>query len=72
MKVMVLLKGGQRNIYGLVVCVLLDLKKIIMLFLRDDNNLLRVKLKRKLSYKGYYEYQFININYFINVFEYFK
>lgn len=73
MKVMALPKGGQKNIHGPVVCVPSDLKKTTMLPLRnDDNNLLRVKLKRKLSYKGYYEYQFINSHHFINALEYLK
>lgn len=57
MKVMNFLYGGQKNIYGLVVCVLLNLKKVISLFLNNDEYLLFcVKLKRKLNYKGYFEY----------------
>lgn len=73
MKVMALPKGGQKNIHGPVVCVPSDLKKTTMLPLRNENNnLLRVKLKRKLSYKGYYEYQFINPTHLINALEYLK
>lgn len=34
--------------------------------------MLRVKLKRKLSYKGYYEYQFINPHHLISALEYLK
>ncbi|XP_052690977.1 uncharacterized protein LOC128168860 [Crassostrea angulata] len=60
MKVMALPQGGQRNVHGPVVCVPSNLKKTTSLPLNvDDNLLLRVKLKRKLSYKGYFEYQFV-------------
>lgn len=38
----------------------------------DENLLLRVKLKRKLSYKGYYEYQFTNPTHIIRALEYLK
>ncbi|XP_062571568.1 uncharacterized protein LOC134233602 [Saccostrea cucullata] len=63
MKVMALPHGGQRNIHGPVVCVPSDLKKTSSLPLNQGENLLlRVKLKRKLSYKGYFEYQFVNPN----------
>ena len=61
MKVMMLPKGGQQNIHGPVVCVPSNLKKTTSLPLNaNENLLLRVKLKRRLSYKGYYEYQFVN------------
>ena len=61
MKVMALPHGGQKNIHGPVVCVPSNLKKVTKLPIKgDENMLLRVKLKRKLSYKGYFEYQFVN------------
>ncbi|XP_062603566.1 uncharacterized protein LOC134265363 [Saccostrea cucullata] len=61
MKVMALPQGGQRNVHGPVVCVPSNMEKATALPRnRDDNLLLRVKLKRKLAYKGYYEYQFVN------------
>lgn len=73
MKVMALPKGGQKNIHGPVVCVPSDLKKTKMLPLKtDENMLLRVKLKRKLSYKGYYEYQFMNPVHLISALDYLK
>lgn len=73
MKVMALPKGGQKNSHGPVVCVPSDLKKTTMLPLKtDENMLLRVKLKRKLSYKGYYEYQFMNPVYLISALDYLK
>nr|XP_022307930.1 uncharacterized protein LOC111113930 [Crassostrea virginica] len=61
MKVMALPHGGQKNIHGPVVCVPSDLKKVSSLPAKHgEDMLLRVKLKRKLSYKGYVEYQFVN------------
>ncbi|XP_078320119.1 uncharacterized protein LOC111115941 [Crassostrea virginica] len=61
MKVMALPHGGQKNIHGPVVCVPSDLKKVTSLPAKHgEDMLLRVKLKRKLSYKGYVEYQFVN------------
>ncbi|XP_061170933.1 uncharacterized protein LOC133180419 [Saccostrea echinata] len=63
MKVTMLPKGGQQNVHGPVVCVPSNVKKTSSLPLNENENLLlRVKLKRKLSYKGYYEYQFVNPN----------
>jgi hypothetical protein len=63
MKVMSLPKGGQQNVHGPAVCVHSNIKKTTSLPLNgDENMLLRVKLKRKLSYKGYHEYQFVNPN----------
>ena len=61
MKVMALPHGSQRNIHGPVVCVPSDLRKVANLPMkRGEDLLLRVKLKRKLNYKGYHEYQFVN------------
>lgn len=44
--------------YDFVVCVLFDLKNVIVIFLRleDESILMKVKLKRKLIYNGYEEY----------------
>ncbi|XP_065942067.1 uncharacterized protein [Magallana gigas] len=61
MKIMALPQGGQRNVHGPVVCVPSNIKKTTSLPLNvNENLLLRVKLKRKLSYKGYFEYQFVS------------
>ncbi|XP_062576240.1 uncharacterized protein LOC134238134 [Saccostrea cucullata] len=73
MKIMALPKGGQRNVHGPVVCVPSDLKKTTSLPLRHgDDLLLRVKLKRKLSYRGYFEYQFVNPNHVFTALTYLK
>ena len=61
MKVVALPKGGQKAVHGPVVCVPSNINKATCLPRGEDSDLiLRVKLKRKLSYKGYYEYQFVN------------
>ncbi|XP_062597054.1 uncharacterized protein LOC134258504 [Saccostrea cucullata] len=61
MKVMSLPHGGQKNIHGPVVCVPSDLKKVTSLPMKPGEDLLlKVKLKRKLNYKGYSEYQFVD------------
>ncbi|XP_062574488.1 uncharacterized protein LOC134236336, partial [Saccostrea cucullata] len=62
MKILGLPKGGQKGVHGPVVCVPSDLQKVTTTLPRseDENLLLKVKLKRKLSYKGYEEYQFVN------------
>ncbi|XP_062587579.1 uncharacterized protein LOC134249219 [Saccostrea cucullata] len=73
MKVMALPKGGQRNVHGPVVCVPSNIKKATSLpRSHDDNLLLRVKLKRKLAYKEYYEYQFVNPNHINMALDYLK
>ena len=61
MKVVSLPKGGQKAVHGPVVCVPSNINKTTCLPRGKEQDLiLRVKLKRKLSYKGYYEYQFVN------------
>ncbi|XP_062580740.1 uncharacterized protein LOC134242656 [Saccostrea cucullata] len=62
MKILGLPKGGQKGVHGPVVCVPSDIQKITSTLPRseDENLLLKVKLKRKLNYKGYEEYQFVN------------
>ncbi|XP_062593070.1 uncharacterized protein LOC134254555, partial [Saccostrea cucullata] len=73
MKVMALPQGGQRNVHGPVVCVPSNIKKATSLPRSyDDNLLLRVKLKRKLAYKGYFEYQFVNPNHIKMALDYLK
>ena len=63
MKVVSLPKGGQNAVHGPVVCVPSNMSKASSLPRGEDTDMiLRVKLKRKLCYKGYYEYQFVNTN----------
>ena len=73
MKVVALPKGGQKAVHGPVVCVPSNIRKTTSLPRGEDSDLiLRVKLKRKLSYKGYYEYQFVNTNNVQTALEYLK
>ncbi|XP_071169456.1 uncharacterized protein [Mytilus edulis] len=64
MKIMALPKGGQKGVHGPVVCVPSDLKKVTTILPRseDESLLLKIKLKRKLNYKGYDKYQFVRPN----------
>lgn len=57
-KIFGLLKVGFNGMYGFFVCVLFNLKNVIIIFLRleDESFLLKVKLERKLKYEGYKEY----------------
>ncbi|XP_062577465.1 uncharacterized protein LOC134239308 [Saccostrea cucullata] len=73
MKVMALPQGGQRNVHGPVVCVPSNVQKATSLPRNEnDNLLLRVKLKRKLAYKGHFEYQFVNPNHINMALEFLK
>ncbi|CAG2192522.1 unnamed protein product [Mytilus edulis] len=62
MKIVALPKGGQKAVHGPCVCVPSDISKVTTTLPRseDDNCLVKVKLKRKLQYKGYEEYQFVD------------
>ncbi|KAK3083914.1 hypothetical protein FSP39_005261 [Pinctada imbricata] len=61
MKIMTLPQGGQNAVRGPVVCVPVNMDAVTKLPRNQNTDLiLRVKLKRKLCYKGYYEYQFVN------------
>ena len=63
MKIVSLPKGGQNAVHGPVVCVPSNMSKASRLPRGEDTDMiLRVKLKRKLCYKGHYEYQFVNTN----------
>ncbi|XP_062414175.1 uncharacterized protein LOC119206796 [Pungitius pungitius] len=62
MKMLALPKGGQNGVHGPVTCVPANIVETTNLLPRSemDGSLLRVKLKRKLTYKGHYEYQFVD------------
>ncbi|XP_071965644.1 uncharacterized protein [Antedon mediterranea] len=54
--------SGQNGIHGPVVCVPSNTIETVKMLPRPqvDDQLISVKLKRKLSYKGYYKYKFVN------------
>ncbi|XP_058472555.1 uncharacterized protein LOC131445864 [Solea solea] len=62
MKVLALPKGGQNGVHGPVTCVPANIVETNNLLPRSnmEGSLLRVKLKRKLTYKGHYEYQYVD------------
>nr|XP_054775560.1 uncharacterized protein LOC129284114 [Lytechinus pictus]XP_054775561.1 uncharacterized protein LOC129284114 [Lytechinus pictus]XP_054775563.1 uncharacterized protein LOC129284114 [Lytechinus pictus] len=74
MKIITLPKGGQFAVKGPVVSVPSDMSKGVSVLPRQpcDDQFVRVKLKRKLSYKGYYEYRNVNTKNVLDALEYLK
>ncbi|XP_046381067.2 uncharacterized protein LOC124152241 [Haliotis rufescens] len=72
MKMMALPKGGQHGVHGPVVCVPSNIEKSTSMLPRCDvdDQMIRVKLKRKITYKGHYQYQFVNKAHVKNALEY--
>ena len=64
MKIVNLPKGGQHGIHGPVVSVPANTVNTVRSLPRPQctDELIRVKLKRKLCYRGYYRYKFVNRN----------
>jgi hypothetical protein len=64
MKIISLPKGSQRGMHGPVVCVASEVTRTVQNLPRpiDDSGLLKVKLKRKLAYKGHHLYQQVRMN----------
>ncbi|XP_072046834.1 uncharacterized protein [Amphiura filiformis] len=62
MKMIPLIKGAQKGISGQVVCVKADITNTVQCLPRlpTDQSLIRVKLKRKLEYKGHHMCQDVN------------
>jgi len=60
MKMLALPKGGQNGIHGPVTCVPSNVTDVVNVLPRSENDdlMIRIKLKRKLTYKGHYEYKF--------------
>ncbi len=61
-KIVPLPRGGQKGVRGQMVCVPADLQKTAdtLPWTLDTNNLVRVKLKRKLKYKGHHLYMTVS------------
>ena len=64
MKVLALPKGGQNGVQGPVTCVPCHATAFNNVLPRVESQdlMIRVKLKRKISYKGHYEYQYVHTN----------
>ncbi|KAA0701445.1 ATP-dependent DNA helicase PIF1 [Triplophysa tibetana] len=62
MKMLALPKGGQNGVHGPVTCVPANIVQTSNLLPLSSmqGSLLPVKLKRKLTYKGHYKYQFVD------------
>jgi hypothetical protein len=73
-KLMALPKGGQFGVHGPVVCVPSNVSETVKSLPRPQNvdQIIRVKLKRKLAYKGYYQYQFVNKEHIETALQYLK
>ena len=63
-KIVNLPKEKQKEIHGPVISVPSQVSQTVELLPSpiDESQLLRVKLKRRLNYKGYYQYQTLNVN----------
>uniref|UniRef100_A0A9J8ADG0 ATP-dependent DNA helicase n=1 Tax=Cyprinus carpio carpio TaxID=630221 RepID=A0A9J8ADG0_CYPCA len=62
MKMLALPKGGQNGVHGPISCVAANIKHTTNVLPRTENegSLICVKLKRKLTYKGHYKYQYVD------------
>ena len=65
MRLITLPKGGQKKLKGPCILVPSNLNETLDILPRcdtDTTQIIKLKMKRKLSYKGYYEYQQVNVN----------
>ncbi|XP_063049297.1 uncharacterized protein LOC134443443 [Engraulis encrasicolus] len=62
MKLLCLPRGRQRGCHGPCVCVPINSQTVTNVLPRDesDDKMIRIKLKRKISYKNFYEFQFVH------------
>ncbi|KAI4887345.1 hypothetical protein NFI96_002624 [Prochilodus magdalenae] len=74
MRLMSLPKGGQNGVHGPVVCVPSNITDVTETLPRSENVdlMIPIKLKRKLTYKGHYEYKFVNSDKIKNALLYLK
>lgn len=74
MKMLALPKGGQNGVHGPVTCVPANITQTSDVLPRSsmEGSLVQVKLKRKLTYKGHYEYQFVDPLHVRQALEYLK
>ena len=63
MKIIPLPKGQQKGLHGPVVCVPSDISSLTHTLPRElsDDTLIKVKLKRKLQYKGHHLFQQVSM-----------
>ncbi|XP_026112056.1 uncharacterized protein LOC113090442 [Carassius auratus] len=63
-KIVALPKGQQRSVYGAVVCVPSEMEKTVNCLPRpnSESQLLQVKLKRHIKFKGYQHFHTVNMH----------
>lgn len=64
MKILPLPKGQQKGVHGPIVCVPSNMSKITEILPRQlsDSTLVKIKLKRKLEYKGHHLFQQVSMH----------
>ncbi|XP_049319463.1 uncharacterized protein LOC125780983 [Astyanax mexicanus] len=74
MKLLALPKGAQNGVHGPVTCVPSNVVDTTNLLPRANmqGSMLCVKLKRKLTYKGHYEYKYVNTEHVKRALQYLK
>ncbi|XP_048048180.1 uncharacterized protein LOC125269321 [Megalobrama amblycephala] len=62
LKLLCLPRGKQNGCHGPVVCVPVNTADVSNILPRNecDDKMIRIKLKRKLTYKGHYEYKYVH------------
>ncbi|XP_026114512.1 uncharacterized protein LOC113092934 isoform X2 [Carassius auratus] len=72
MKLLCLPRGKQHGCHGPVVCVPVNATDVSNILPRNecDDKMIRIKLKRKLTYKGHYEYKYVHTDRVRNALKY--
>ncbi|XP_026099002.1 uncharacterized protein LOC113070058 [Carassius auratus] len=72
MKLLCLPRGKQHGCHGPVVCVPVNASDVSNILPRNecDDKMIRIKLKRKLTYKGHYEYKYVHTDRVRNALKY--
>ncbi|XP_073694460.1 uncharacterized protein [Garra rufa] len=72
MKLLCLPRGKQHGCHGPVVCVPVNTTDVSNILPRNecDDKMIRLKLKRKLTYKGHYEYKYVHTDRIRNALKY--
>ncbi len=72
MKLLCLPRGKQHGCHGPVVCVPVNTTDVSNILPRNecDDQMIRIKLKRKLTYKGHYEYKYVHTDHVRNALKY--
>nr|XP_055041698.1 LOW QUALITY PROTEIN: uncharacterized protein LOC129429201 [Misgurnus anguillicaudatus] len=68
LRLLCLPRGQQRGVHGPVVCVPVTTTKMTIILPRNECNdhMIKIKLKRKLTYKGHYEYKYVHTDHVRN------